>query len=554
MKYSMNPIEMEKEMRKGIKDAGGLFYQYRSCNMDKSTIYDVENLRHGVVYARTPLLMNDPYDSRIGFSSQKIYDECIQMFIDAIPDQDGTTKLLMAYILQQKKAGKMAEFIVTMKEIDKHIRLKRANAKQQNIPLDQYVLLNANNLYKKTPRPLRDKLTLQVFTVIACLTASTKMDVMTEETIEDMFQLDDKLDELNKVIHDIEHGIYKEQIDTLLSQMTISCFSASGWDNQLMWAHYGNSYKGICVEYEFSKIDDFGKVGFVLPAEYSSNRPTLSLKDIGIKGIDFAKDDKVVRDTSGDFSNMFHCLLAKNECWEYENEWRILNIGEPDTPIQIDFPHVKSITFGIGIDPICRHMLFDVCEDRGISCYQIELANDKYELNRYPLTREDFTYDVALDQELVEKFAKKIKEFAKEIQAYVGKEFWHDGKVDTRMANKVLSMIADVITQTYFFKFSVNRAAAYDVEASPDVVAPDNLIEIIMQVETMLEQASGCAANIETMGRNAKIMGLIDLAAWREIRKNTTAIHDLIHKYYDRPWHPVIASGLTRMHGEETED
>lgn len=35
-------------MKKSILDAGGLFYQYRPCRRDASTIYDIENIRHGV--------------------------------------------------------------------------------------------------------------------------------------------------------------------------------------------------------------------------------------------------------------------------------------------------------------------------------------------------------------------------------------------------------------------------------------------------------------------------------------------------------------------------
>lgn len=59
-------------MKQGIAKAGGLFYQYRPCRRDVATIYDIENIRHGVVYAQTPLNMNDPFDSMIGCSYVKI--------------------------------------------------------------------------------------------------------------------------------------------------------------------------------------------------------------------------------------------------------------------------------------------------------------------------------------------------------------------------------------------------------------------------------------------------------------------------------------------------
>ena len=52
------------KIKEKINKAGNLFYQYRACRRDAATIYDIENIRHGVVYARTPLQMNDPFDSK----------------------------------------------------------------------------------------------------------------------------------------------------------------------------------------------------------------------------------------------------------------------------------------------------------------------------------------------------------------------------------------------------------------------------------------------------------------------------------------------------------
>lgn len=61
---SYNVIKSEDltfpKIKEKINKAGNLFYQYRACRRDAATIYDIENIRHGVVYARTPLQMNDP--------------------------------------------------------------------------------------------------------------------------------------------------------------------------------------------------------------------------------------------------------------------------------------------------------------------------------------------------------------------------------------------------------------------------------------------------------------------------------------------------------------
>ena len=66
------------EMKKNISNTGGLFYQYRPCRRDVSTIYDIENIKHGVAYAQTPLNMNDPFDSMAGFPQRSFITTVFQ--------------------------------------------------------------------------------------------------------------------------------------------------------------------------------------------------------------------------------------------------------------------------------------------------------------------------------------------------------------------------------------------------------------------------------------------------------------------------------------------
>ena len=90
------------KMKENIANAGNYFYQYRACKRDAATIYDIENIRHGVVYARTPLQMNDPFDSVIGFSVEEIYSECIDLALNQVDSAlDSNLKLVIKYLLQK---------------------------------------------------------------------------------------------------------------------------------------------------------------------------------------------------------------------------------------------------------------------------------------------------------------------------------------------------------------------------------------------------------------------------------------------------------------------
>ena len=108
------------EMKKTIVDIGGMFYQYRPCRRNAATIYDIENIRHGVVYAQTPLNMNDPFDSMMGFSAEDIYNEIITMLLNAI-EMDENTKTIITFLLCHRAFGKLAELITSAKDLKSYL-------------------------------------------------------------------------------------------------------------------------------------------------------------------------------------------------------------------------------------------------------------------------------------------------------------------------------------------------------------------------------------------------------------------------------------------------
>lgn len=75
-----------------------------------------------------------------------------------------------------------------------------------------------------------------------------------------MLNMEDSLKLLEEKVVEVRDQIYLPFIKEFLSKLTAVCFSASGWDNQLMWAHYANSYSGICVEYDFEKNEQVYRV------------------------------------------------------------------------------------------------------------------------------------------------------------------------------------------------------------------------------------------------------------------------------------------------------
>ena len=137
---SPDNFSLEK-MKADIESAGNLFYQYRACRRDAAIIYDIENIRHGVVYARTPLQMNDPFDSKIGFSTEKVYEECIDLALDQVDASlDSNLKLIIKNLLKYRIVGETLGFVNALNKLKKYIFNSISIQRQfQLVPLDGFL-------------------------------------------------------------------------------------------------------------------------------------------------------------------------------------------------------------------------------------------------------------------------------------------------------------------------------------------------------------------------------------------------------------------------------
>lgn len=105
--------------------------------------------------------------------------------------------------------------------------------------------------------------------------------------------------------------------------------------NELMWAHYANSHKGICIKYKFPSnltttgSEDNGFVAYFKDVEYTSdlkkysNQNSINLKD---------------------------AFFAKGKSWKYENELRYLYYNPTNNNDYISLPIlncIEAVYFGV---------------------------------------------------------------------------------------------------------------------------------------------------------------------------------------------------------------
>ena len=522
-----------EDMKQGIAKAGGLFYQYRPCRRDVATIYDIENIRHGVVYAQTPLNMNDPFDSMIGYSPEKMYEDCISMLVEELDIEDNNIKIIIAQLLKYKSVGKLAEFVSLLNELKKFLFSRQVVMHQVNVPIVIFIRQNLNILYAKCPKKIKNVLSKEIFAAFLLIVSQMEKVDITEENLSDMFKLDKILDELYNKAIEVRDNIYIPSLRTFLAKLTVSCFSVSGWDNQLMWSHYANSYSGICIEYDFNQIKD--AIGFIYPVEYTTERPTLSLQDLGVKGFDLGAETSI-RSCEPKMGAILSYLLAKNVCWNYEKEWRIINVGEENTPLFINLPFVKSITFGMNIDPICKHLLWDICKEKGIECYEIVIGTENFELSRKQLTKEDFTYDIDMEVKYIEVLFNQLTVISERI-GKMGESIEDEIKNgDCSNVSPMLADIVDMLSNSYYLKISINRICDNESEELSIEGMPEEILESISQVNTFVAQVKDTYVSLQENVPKFWLSGLIRGNEYAVIKRQISDIHELVEKYENIKW------------------
>lgn len=113
----------------------------------------------------------------------------------------------------------------------------------------------------------------------------------------------------------------------------VSCFSERN-DSLLMWSHYANHHRGICVEYDFQPYPNLCRE--IQPVYYTNN-----LYDV---------TNTIFSDISRDGFTMalYISSLTKALDWAYEQEWRL--IGTPSHSDLWKVPTPTAIYLGVQFD------------------------------------------------------------------------------------------------------------------------------------------------------------------------------------------------------------
>ena len=183
-------------------------------------------------------------------------------------------------------------------------------------------------------------------------------------------------------IHEYVLGAMKDQnydakfIEKLNQQMRESIGKSFGIyslttkrNNFLMWSHYANSHRGICMGFNTKILFDQTRPIFT-PVTYQEDLPNRSIFD----------------DNETDFVKQL--LATKSTVWEYEEEYRLIKLQGARKEVLIPLNGVVEIIFGCKISISNKEKLKGIISQKNPSCklFECSISKKKFEIEIKQIT------------------------------------------------------------------------------------------------------------------------------------------------------------------------
>ena len=245
--------------------------------------------------------------------------------------------------------------------------------------LNELTLRNLKNaqIYFNTPASFNDPFDCSALDISAILTDDNVVEIfrryLKNNNILTDFDIKSIKDVPQKNINQIHEGFEKTFVDNqdkLLSKRGGTCFSEVN-DNILLWSHYADGHRGICLEFDTS-FPLFSKARKV---NYSIGFPSID----PVKMM-FGNEDEIVDEFS-------RPLFTKYECWSYEKEWRLFHL-EPNKEYGYG-EALKSVYFGLSVNRVDLEIVCLILQGQSKNIKFYKAIKDK---SKYSLSFEEFTY------------------------------------------------------------------------------------------------------------------------------------------------------------------
>jgi hypothetical protein len=165
----------------------------------------------------------------------------------------------------------------------------------------------------------------------------------------------------------------KRELDSELGNAGVLSLSAT-WQSALMWSHYADEHRGICIEYDTTDQEHphLGPVNYTAPrAIKTSDLWRWKMRD------DAASADKVRQ----------IYFYSKSSEWKYEREWR--DVATTSRAVSVPF-RMTAIHFGMRCDSaVVTSIVKLLADDRTTKLWHIRPKDDGFKLRRSLVDRDE---------------------------------------------------------------------------------------------------------------------------------------------------------------------
>lgn len=178
-----------------------------------------------------------------------------------------------------------------------------------------------------------------------------------------------------KIFYKAIHQEYVDWHNESIQKFRVSCFTESPY-SMLMWAHYANSHKGFCIEYEIPPYTEpyIHLYHNLMPVIYSDER--ISILDQCLRSL---QPPGLTGDILWDIFK--YGLLMKSMNWKYQNEWRLISCDNLlANDYNCTFFKIKKVYLGNKMDVQERLKVIEICKQIQIPYVGITIMPNRYEM------------------------------------------------------------------------------------------------------------------------------------------------------------------------------
>jgi hypothetical protein len=170
------------------------------------------------------------------------------------------------------------------------------------------------------------------------------------------------------LLFDETHIAQQDKKMSEILERTIGIYSlTTERNNFLMWSHYANSHKGICIGFDTMVLTDY-VTKFLGKVTYQKDLPKYRLFEV--------------------FNESFRRVyLTKSRIWQYEQEYRLVKMFGVQQMVKIPLDGIVEVILGCNVPQEEKELVQSIISMNNPNCelYEARLSKTKFALDVVPI-------------------------------------------------------------------------------------------------------------------------------------------------------------------------